>query len=846
MEFSIEKYISNFVESQFPLFYQEEGPNFILFVKAYYEWLETSGNPIYEARSLQDYRDIDNTLEEFLEHFQKKYLYGIPFSIISNKRFLLKNILDVYRSKGTIQCYKLLFKLIYNQDVEIYLPGTDILKASDGSWQEPLYLELSDNGNLNSFVGKTIIGTVSGTTAVVESYSIEQFNLNKLNILYISNVLPKGGDFNIGETIVIAGQQSNTAATASAPTILGSLDSIQIINGGQNFIIGDQIKIAGKDPSSGQSIAYGVDGVVKVSGTSKGANSLTFNILSGGGGFLSNAHIFIYNGSTDTSGKGAYFTINPVISSQNTTYNTDLICDYMFKTLDATAYNFPTNATSNSANLSSTISSALNFVSNNFGSIGSFDIVRTGNGYSLPANVFVRSVQYSARAIANNSGGLGNVVYSTTSNTVTGTGTIFTSIFANGDVIHLRSNGAITDGSADQVQIIKQVVSDTSITLYGAPSSNSTSNSEYRAAPSIIQSQFSYYETQARATAGSLNGLNDNITSTVSSGNGIIGTTKIVNSGKGYIDKQQITAYLYSGVSGVNIISGGIGYSNGEPLVFSGGDPGTRASGYVNTDSYGTITSVTFPFKGSGYSSIPNVRVQTANGAGAKLTAVLTEFNIQRQVTGTIIKRGIGKGRGYWTTTRGFLNSDKYVQDSYYYQDYSYELKVASILDKYKNILYNTFHSSGSELFGKYLLLDNSSSNVSIFYSNNIANTTAPITYLSADITSVTSDAETFPRFTVKANTQGFSNTTDTLILTNANTYVTVGNRIYYGVPAGNTAITGLTGNTYYYVSFANSTQIAVSATLGGANVDITSANITSLEVHSIRTSITVDQYYIL
>ena len=117
MDYSVEKYISNFISNQFPQFYQEEGPNFILFTKAYYEWMEESGNPIGEARSLFDYRDIDNTIEEFLEHFQRKYLYGIPFKTISNPRFLLKHILDVYRSKGTIQCYRLLFKLIYDKDI---------------------------------------------------------------------------------------------------------------------------------------------------------------------------------------------------------------------------------------------------------------------------------------------------------------------------------------------------------------------------------------------------------------------------------------------------------------------------------------------------------------------------------------------------------------------------------------------------------------------------------------------------------------------------------------------------------------------------------------------------------
>ena len=60
MKFAVEKQISNFIESQFPQFYLEEGENFVMFVKAYYEWMEEQGNPIHEARMLFDYRDIDN------------------------------------------------------------------------------------------------------------------------------------------------------------------------------------------------------------------------------------------------------------------------------------------------------------------------------------------------------------------------------------------------------------------------------------------------------------------------------------------------------------------------------------------------------------------------------------------------------------------------------------------------------------------------------------------------------------------------------------------------------------------------------------------------------------------
>ena len=73
----IESSISQFTEQLFPAFYREEGPNFIAFVKAYYEWMETSGQLIFHARNISDYRDLDRTLEEFIVHFKEKYLHNI-------------------------------------------------------------------------------------------------------------------------------------------------------------------------------------------------------------------------------------------------------------------------------------------------------------------------------------------------------------------------------------------------------------------------------------------------------------------------------------------------------------------------------------------------------------------------------------------------------------------------------------------------------------------------------------------------------------------------------------------------------------------------------------------------
>ena len=108
----IEKLISPLVENQFPSFYKEEGPQFIAFIKAYYEWMEQTGNITNMTRSLPSFRDIDTTLEEFIVQFKEKYLKNIQFDTATNKRLLVKNSLDLYRSKGTERSVDLFFNFI--------------------------------------------------------------------------------------------------------------------------------------------------------------------------------------------------------------------------------------------------------------------------------------------------------------------------------------------------------------------------------------------------------------------------------------------------------------------------------------------------------------------------------------------------------------------------------------------------------------------------------------------------------------------------------------------------------------------------------------------------------------
>lgn len=82
------------------------------------------------------------------------------------------------------------------------------------------------------------------------------------------------------------------------------------------------------------------------------------------------------------------------------------------------------------------------------------------------------------------------------------------------------------------------------------------------------------------------------------------------------------------------------------------------------------------------------------------------------------------------------------------------------------------------------------------------------------------------------ANSTGFANGTvagasnSTFIISTANSKFQAGDRIYYGVPSANTPIAPLTGNTWYYVSFANTTTIKLATTASGSNIAITDTRV--------------------
>lgn len=275
--------VSAFIEHQFPAFYKEDGQFFIDFLKYYYKWMEESGNTLYHSRRLPEYFDIDMTSEDFIPHFREKYIPNFALLGETDKRTLIKHATDIYRSKGSIRSLKLLFKIVYGDEVEVYWPGDDVFRLSDATYRTPRYLEVSIARNTKDFVGRQITGVKSGATAIVESVSRRKITTAIIDVLQITDVQ---GDFSYNEVITADG------IIDGCPRVVGSMNKLTVTSGGSGFSVGDIVDVV--------SDGIGYAGQAKVIAITEQSGQVTYQLVDGGSGYRANTDsVFI---STRTLG----------------------------------------------------------------------------------------------------------------------------------------------------------------------------------------------------------------------------------------------------------------------------------------------------------------------------------------------------------------------------------------------------------------------------------------------------------------------------------------------------------------------------------------------------------------
>lgn len=306
----IEDKLSLFVKEQFPAFYNEEGEIFQIFLKAYYEYLEQENKTLDYSRNLLEYKDIDKTTGEFLEHFKSTFLSQLPGLVKADDRLTIKNIMDFYRAKGTPRAVQLLFRLLFNEAITVGYPSEDVLKPSTSDYKLPKYIEVyaSDLDNLIALQGLEIIGATSGAKAFVESISTKILNSVKVHVLTLSTLR---GNFVRGEIIA----KSSDGLTDDMPIVTGSLSSVDITLGGSDYVVGDIFNIIASSGRQGQA---------RVTAVSDATGLVDFELANGGFGFSLDSNV------TFTDVNDQNITVNNVINAAQSYSNSSQIDNARF------------------------------------------------------------------------------------------------------------------------------------------------------------------------------------------------------------------------------------------------------------------------------------------------------------------------------------------------------------------------------------------------------------------------------------------------------------------------------------------------------------------------------------
>lgn len=730
----IPAHISQYIESQFPAIFREEGPVLIQFVTAYYEWMESTGQALYHARRLPSYRDIDTTIDEFVTHFKLKYLPNIQFSTASSRRLFVKNALDFHRSKGSSRSVELFFKLIYGVASTIYYPGDDLFRVSDGEWIVPTYLEVTPSVRNASFVGQTIYGVTSFASAFVESYNRLRVKGKYIEVFYLSNI---SGTFLAGEVI-----KADTLYSDN-PRVQGSTTSINVYSGGAGFFVGERIGII----SDNGQFATGI-----VSGTANVVGAANVFLIEGGFGYSTTSEILISERSLLVSGlTGNVFLPLEEIREVDDTMAILSTAMVIGSSQDHTIVgNLVSGEVQTGQILVQGPVEGLITKINKTGSTVTIDMQGVTDYYkssqlaSTPTGT-INITSYSTLVGIANVSGPG--IFQSNANIVTVTsglnGNIRVSASTSNDLtFKFSSNNRFDNPSEANVGLdyIRSVANTrlnaASYSLPKSPAAN----------VSTLMIDALFYETRFYGTISnnSITGLNNGSGYSKKPFIAILEDIPYSRRDSYFvveIDNQQSTFILGERVSTGTMAANGTFFASDDPIngiVKAAVVNETVTLSRLSVDrhlyehdpqNFAIIgetsgaaarmrkVNVTNKLPYTGFNAIFSSEVFTSQGLVTKLDMEtsgygysdgesVTFFSIgDKNKTGlaTLSVKTHGIGAGYYGTKGGMTSGTKHLQDNDYYQEYSYEIRTSIQQDTYKQMFDQVLHVAGTKGFSSYL-----------------------------------------------------------------------------------------------------------------------------------------------
>ena len=229
-----------------PEFIRDDYTRFITFIEKYYEYMDSDGNPANLLLN-KNYSDIDDINDEELNKRALELAKEFPQLLQADRKTLLKKIKNIYESKGSVRSIKAYFKLIYDEEVDVYFPSKNILRASDGIWIQDNFVYATagydnfDVQELNGTVADLIYYETIGSVTIPRTVPITIPKVSKIaytspQVYQIQIKLPEG-------ITSIPGPGAGAAAKATVSG--GTVTNIELTDGGLQYTAAPTIVLSG-------------------------------------------------------------------------------------------------------------------------------------------------------------------------------------------------------------------------------------------------------------------------------------------------------------------------------------------------------------------------------------------------------------------------------------------------------------------------------------------------------------------------------------------------------------------------------------------------------------------------
>jgi hypothetical protein len=216
---------------------------FVKFLEAYYKFLEQDQYPQEVLQNARKYGDAEFTTNDLIDKFFLNYGSDIPRNIITDKRSFIRHFGDIYKTKGTEEAYKLLFRAMFNSKAEFFYPSEVVLKPSDGVWKKDYTIKVYSITGYDPFdlINTKIVGEDSGASAYVNNVLKLANGYREIYELSLETI--KG---NFTTEVVSATKRTDISTTITVKANTNpQLSKIDIIDGTAGYEEGTLVRVYG-------------------------------------------------------------------------------------------------------------------------------------------------------------------------------------------------------------------------------------------------------------------------------------------------------------------------------------------------------------------------------------------------------------------------------------------------------------------------------------------------------------------------------------------------------------------------------------------------------------------------